>query len=216
MIWEEKLYVSYGSFTMMIIWRRRSVWRSSRWRRRPSARIRRRGRRAAMKKLEKRASSCVDRFSKILFVLFRCRITEDDGFEDLLFRSQMHVDDRDEVALVAQQRRMWKTRCVGGSWLFIVATSVAVVRIYMEDPPRVTMSCNWLCLSLSKRIRHRLISKINNKKRSWTCEALGQISVDYSCAHRLTSPCHARSGPARQGEWACACVSPSLLSFTYL
>jgi hypothetical protein len=53
-----------------------------------------------MNNLKKRGSSREDRFSKTLFSLFRCRITEDDSFRDLLSRSQMHVDERDEVALV--------------------------------------------------------------------------------------------------------------------
>jgi hypothetical protein len=54
-----------------------------------------------MKNLKKRASSREDRFPKILFALFRCRITEDDGSEDLLSWSQMHVDEWDKVALAA-------------------------------------------------------------------------------------------------------------------
>jgi hypothetical protein len=53
-----------------------------------------------------------------------CRIAEDDGFEDVFSRSQMHIDERDEVALTAQQARKQKTRCVGGSWLFIVTSSM--------------------------------------------------------------------------------------------
>jgi hypothetical protein len=36
------------------------------------------------------------RFPKILFTLSRCRISKTTGFEDLLSRSQMDVDDRDE------------------------------------------------------------------------------------------------------------------------
>jgi hypothetical protein len=40
-------------------------------------------------------------FPKTLFALSRCRITEDDGSRDLLSRSQMHIDERDEVALAA-------------------------------------------------------------------------------------------------------------------
>jgi hypothetical protein len=36
-----------------------------------------------------------------MFALSRCRIAEDDDFGDLLSRSQMHVDERDEVASVA-------------------------------------------------------------------------------------------------------------------
>jgi hypothetical protein len=68
-----------------------------------------------IKNLKKQASSHEDHFLKTLFILSWCRITEYDGSRDLLSQSQMHVDERDEVALVAQQRRRQKTRCVGGS-----------------------------------------------------------------------------------------------------
>jgi hypothetical protein len=73
-----------------------------------------------MKNLKKRVGSREDRFSKTLFILSRCRIAkEEDSSRDLLSRSQMHIDERDEVALAAQQRRRQKPRCVGGSWLFV-------------------------------------------------------------------------------------------------
>lgn len=62
-----------------------------------------------MTNLMKRASSREDRFPKTLFALSRCRIAEDDGSGDLLSRSQMHVDDRDEEVSAAQQRRRRKT-----------------------------------------------------------------------------------------------------------
>jgi hypothetical protein len=65
-----------------------------------------------MKNLKNRASSREDRFLKTLFAIFRCRIADDDGFEDLLSLSQMHVEKRDEVALAAQQRRRRKTALV--------------------------------------------------------------------------------------------------------
>jgi hypothetical protein len=84
-----------------------------------------------MKNLKKRASSREDRFPKTLFALFRCRITEDDGSEDLLSRSRMHVDERNELALAAQQWRRRKLRCVG-SWLFIVTSFVVAALIYRE------------------------------------------------------------------------------------
>jgi hypothetical protein len=58
-----------------------------------------------VKNLMKRASSCEDRFPKTLFTLSQCRITEDDGFRDLLSRSHMHVNEWDEVASVAQQQK---------------------------------------------------------------------------------------------------------------
>jgi hypothetical protein len=57
---------------------------------------------------------------------------------------------------------------------------VTVVRIYREDPPNFTTSHNQLGLSLSKHIRYRLVAKINGKRRLRTCEALDQISTDYS------------------------------------
>jgi hypothetical protein len=56
-----------------------------------------------VKNLKKGATSGEDRFPKTLCALFRCRIAEDDDSGDLPFRSQMHVDERDEVASAAQQ-----------------------------------------------------------------------------------------------------------------
>jgi hypothetical protein len=52
-----------------------------------------------------RASSHEDHFPKTLFTLSRCKIAEDDGFGDLLSRSQMHVDEWDEIASAAQQQK---------------------------------------------------------------------------------------------------------------
>jgi hypothetical protein len=48
-----------------------------------------------MMNLEKQSRCRVEWFLKTLFALSRCRIAEDDGFTDMLFRSQMHVDDRE-------------------------------------------------------------------------------------------------------------------------
>jgi hypothetical protein len=118
-----------------------------------------------MKNIKKRASSREGHFPKTLFALFQCKIADDDGSRDLLSRSQMHINERDEVALVAQQRRRQKPRCIS-LCLVIVTSSVAVARIYREDPPRVAASYNRLALSLSKRIRYGVIVKINGKKRS--------------------------------------------------
>jgi hypothetical protein len=53
----------------------------------------------------KRANSREDRFSKTLFALSRCKIAEDDDSGDLLSRSQMHIDECDEVASAAQQQK---------------------------------------------------------------------------------------------------------------
>jgi hypothetical protein len=54
-----------------------------------------------MKNLKKHASSHEDRFPKILFALSWCKIGKDDGSGDLLSRSWMHVDERDDVSLAA-------------------------------------------------------------------------------------------------------------------
>jgi hypothetical protein len=58
-----------------------------------------------VKNLIKRASSYEDRFPKTLFALSRCRIADDDSSGELLSRSQMHIDERDEVASTAQQQK---------------------------------------------------------------------------------------------------------------
>jgi hypothetical protein len=50
-----------------------------------------------MKNLKKQASSHEYRFPKTLFVLCWCRIAEDDGSRDVLSRSQMDINKRDEV-----------------------------------------------------------------------------------------------------------------------
>jgi hypothetical protein len=92
-----------------------------------------------------------------------------------------------------------------------VTISVAVACIYRKDLPRVTKSRNRLGLSLSKRIRHGLIAKINGKRRSRACEALGRISADYSRARRVPVPHHA---PPRRGERAHACFPLSSLLHT--
>jgi hypothetical protein len=95
-----------------------------------------------MKNLKKRASSREDRSLKTLFTLSHCRITEDDGFKYLLSQSRMHVDELDEVALAAQQQRRRKPRFVGGSWLFVVISSVTAARIYREYLASVITSHN--------------------------------------------------------------------------
>jgi hypothetical protein len=101
-------------------------------------------------------------------------------------------------------------RCVGGSSLFCATTSVVVARIYREDLPRVIASRNGLVLSLLKRIRHGLVSKLNSKRRSRICEALDWILADYSCVlcapAPIASPHHATSRPVRPSERAHARV----------
>jgi hypothetical protein len=49
--------------------------------------------------------------------------------------------------------------------LFAIINSVVATRIYREDLPRVTVFRNRLVLSLSKRIRNGLITKINGKTK---------------------------------------------------
>jgi hypothetical protein len=67
----------------------------------------------------KRVSSREDRFLKTLFALSRCMITEDDGSRDLLSRSQMHVDERDEVASAVQQQKRQNLDVLALSWLLV-------------------------------------------------------------------------------------------------
>jgi hypothetical protein len=131
----------------------------------------------------------------------------------------MHIDERGEVALAAQQQRRRKPRCVG-SQLLVVTISVVVAHSYGEDPPRVTASRNRLVLSLTKHIRHGLVAKINGKRRPRTYEALGQISVNYSRTRRalvpISSPRHTMPDAVRRGERAHTCDSPFLLSSPHL
>jgi hypothetical protein len=160
----------------------------------------------------KRASSREYRFSKTLFTLSRCRIAEDDGSRNLPSRSHMYIDERYEVASAAQQHKRWNLDALVTRGCSCVATSMAGAHIYRENSARVIVSRNWLGLSLSKHIRHRLVVKINGKWRLWAYEALGQISVDYSCACRvlapIASPCHAMPRLAGPDEvrWVSACV----------
>jgi hypothetical protein len=133
-----------------------------------------------VKNLKKRASSREDRFPKTLFDLSRCRITQDDGFTDLLSRLWMQVDEWDEQVLAAHQRMRQRPRCIGGLWLF------------------------WLLLPWRP---HGLVAKINDKRKLQTCEDLGRISVDYSRIRRapIASPRHVRPSEARRAH---ACLSP--------
>jgi hypothetical protein len=65
----------------------------------------------------KRASSREDRFPKTLFAISWCRIAEDDSSVDLLSRSQMCINERDEVASVAQQQKWRNLDVLVFSWL---------------------------------------------------------------------------------------------------
>jgi hypothetical protein len=60
----------------------------------------------------------------------------------------------------------------------VVVHSVVTVRIYRKDPPRITTFHNQLDLSLLKRIRHELITKINGKRKSctYTCVSVFLLS----------------------------------------
>jgi hypothetical protein len=83
-----------------------------------------------------------------------------------------------------------------------VVTTVAATRIYRKNPVRVIAFHNRLSLSLSKRIRHGLVAKLNDKRRSQACEVLDRISMDYSLARYasapITSPRPAPSGEASE------------------
>jgi hypothetical protein len=87
--------------------------------------------------------------------------------------------------------------------LFIVTHSMAGEHIYREDIHMVTTSHNQLDPPLSKRIRHGLIAKINDKRRPRIYEDLGQIFAEYSRARRaptpIASPHHATPHPAQLG-----------------
>jgi hypothetical protein len=90
----------------------------------------------------KRASSHEDRFPKTLFTLSRCRIAENDGSGDLLSRSQMHIDEQEEVASVAQQQKWRNLDALVTCGCLCVTTSVVTAHIYRKDPPRGTASRN--------------------------------------------------------------------------
>jgi hypothetical protein len=116
----------------------------------------------------------------------------------------------------AQQQKRWSLDVLVFFVAVRVATTVAVARIYREDPPRVTASRNRLYLSLSKRIRRGLVANGKSRSRAW--EALDRILAYYSRPHRapapIVSPRLARPDEAR---WASARVFPPfLLSFTHL
>jgi hypothetical protein len=156
---------------------------------------------AVIKNLKKWANSHEDHFPKTLFALSRCKIIENDGSGDLLSQLWMHINEWDEVALVAQQRRKWKTRCEGTSWLFIVAHFMAVTCIYREDLPRVTTS----------HIRHRLIEKNKRQKKATNLWGFGS---DFNGPFTRTSCAHCPTPPGEASERVC--VFLSLLSSTLL
>jgi hypothetical protein len=80
----------------------------------------------------KRASSREDRFPKTLFAISQCRIAEDDSYVDLLSRSQMCINEQDEVASAVQQQKWRNLDVLVFSWLLFFSISVAVARIYRE------------------------------------------------------------------------------------
>jgi hypothetical protein len=101
--------------------------------------------------------------------------------------------------------------------LFVVIRSMTTAHIYRESLTRVTTYRNRLGLSLSKHIRHRLITKINNKRKSLTSEALDRILTDHSHARHapvpIASPRRDERGMARRGEASehmCFSFSPLL------
>jgi hypothetical protein len=87
-----------------------------------------------VKNLTKRACGREDRFSKTLFGLSRCRITENDGSGDLLSQSQIHIDEQDEVVLPAQQQMRLRPRCIGGC-------SVQVCLLPWQSHVFIRMTC---------------------------------------------------------------------------
>lgn len=76
-----------------------------------------------------RLSSHVEGFLKTLFVLYRCMIALDDGFEDLLSRSPVHIDDRDEATYIATQLAGRDETIYVGLCLFcLMATPISIYR----------------------------------------------------------------------------------------
>jgi hypothetical protein len=83
-----------------------------------------------VKNLMKRVSSREDRFPKTLFAVSRCKIIEDDGSRDLLSRSQMHVNEQDEVASAAQQQKRRNLDVLVFFMAVHVTTTVATLFMY--------------------------------------------------------------------------------------
>jgi hypothetical protein len=119
----------------------------------------------------------------------------------------MHIDERDEVALVTHQRRRRKPRCVGGSWFFVITSFVATTRIYREDPSRVIASRNRLGLSLSKRIRN---------KNKWQKKVIDQRGFGPDFGGPFMRASCARVHHQATARRACMFVSPFLLFSTLL
>jgi hypothetical protein len=113
-------------------------------------------------------------------------------FWNLLSRSQMDIDERDEAGLAMQQRNRQNLDALVARGYFLIITSVTAARIYREDPPWLTTSPNQLGPSLSKCIRHSLVAKINSKRRPWTYDALCHISADCSHTRRAPAPIASR------------------------
>jgi hypothetical protein len=139
----------------------------------------------------------------------------------------MHLDEWDEVALAVQQWRRQTPRCVGGAWFFIVTSSVVAACIYMEDPLRVTASCNQLGLSLSKHIRHGFVAKNKQQKKATGMRGFGSDFggpfTRTSCVrtHRLATPrrANARVFLSFSSIHSCKCIeinSHFKLAFLYL
>jgi hypothetical protein len=61
---------------------------------------------------------------------------------------RMHVDERDKVALAAQQQKRRNLDVLVLYMAVCVTTSMAAARIYRENLPKVITSHNRLCLCL--------------------------------------------------------------------
>jgi hypothetical protein len=114
-----------------------------------------------MKSLMKRIEQLRRSLSKNL-IRPPCRIAEEDGSGDLLSSSG---EGENPDALVA----------CGCSWLLVSWRPLVFIgktRLGLKRP--VT---DWV--SPLNTIRHRLIAKINSKRKLRTCEALSQILADH-------------------------------------
>jgi hypothetical protein len=86
---------------------------------------------------------------------------------------------------------------------------MAFARIYRKDLSRITVSHNRLGLYIKM---YGLVAKINDKRKSRTCEDLSRISIDHSRSHRVL----ASSDELNERASMCLCffLSPLLQILT--